>query len=78
MKPIGNIAKYADLSKPLSGADIKRALARAKAAQRPISIRQVAKAGYGLELIQPTEIARACALVCGRAIRPIPRFVSES
>lgn len=68
---LGNIAGKLDLSKPFTQADVRRALGEIKAP----TIRQVAKAGYGLELIQPTPVARACAAMAGRSIRPIPHFV---
>lgn len=42
---------------------------------KPLTLRQVAKAGYGLEMIQPTAIARVCAAMFGRRITPIPHFV---
>lgn len=71
MRPIGNVAGKLDLSKPFTQADVRRALGEIKAP----SIRQVAKAGYGIELLQPTPVARACAMLAGRVIRPIPRFV---
>lgn len=73
MKPIGNIAKYLDLRKPASQEDIRKALARAHADQRPKSIRQVAKAGYGLELLRPNIVAQAA----GTSLRPLPHFVKE-
>lgn len=71
MKPIGNVAGKLDLSKPFTQADVRRALGEIKTP----TIRQVAKAGYGLELLHPHPVARACATLFGRVIRPIPRFV---
>lgn len=68
---LGNVAGKLDLSRPFTQADIRRALGQTKAP----TIREVAKAGYGLEMIQPTHIARVCAALFGRSIRPIPHFV---
>ena len=38
------------------------------------TIRDAYKAGYELIYLMPTEIARACALVCGSKIRYLPQF----
>lgn len=70
---IGNIAKHLDLSKPFTQEDIRKALAKAQAEQRPMTIRQVAKAGYGLEYLIRNPIAAAC----GAQLPPLPRFVKE-
>lgn len=73
MKPIGNIARHVDLTRPFTQDDITRALARAKSAERPASIRQVAKAGYGLEFLRPSIVANAC----GAKLPTLPHFVKE-
>jgi hypothetical protein len=77
MKPVGNISQYIDLTKPQSAEAIRSAIRKAQAAQSPISVRDAAKAGYGLELIAAHPVARACATYMGRQIRPLPRFVKE-
>lgn len=72
MKPIGNIAGQLDLSKPVTQAQVEKALAKAN---KPLTVRQVAKAGYGLELLAATPIAELCAVQAGRRIAKLPRFV---
>lgn len=72
MKPIGNIARYVDLARPFTQDDITKALARAKGEERA-SIRQVAKAGYGLELLRPSVVA----IACGARLPTLPHFVKE-
>jgi hypothetical protein len=77
VKPIGNISKYIDLTKPQSAEAIRSAIKRMQAEEKPITVRTAAKAGYGLELIAAHPVARACATYVGRQIQPLPRFIKE-
>jgi hypothetical protein len=65
---VGNIAGHADLSRPLTQEQIEQALKRSLACP---TIRQIAKAGYGLEFLRPNAIARACKTT----LPALPRFV---
>lgn len=72
MKPIGNIAGHADLSRPLSQEDIARALARAS--KRP-TFKDAAKAGYTVEWLHLSPIARVIGQQYGQSLRALPRLV---
>jgi hypothetical protein len=77
MKPIGNIARHLDLRKPVTQEAVQKALRLARAEQEGVTIRQAAKAGYGLALLNPTAIAKACADQFKRRIPVLPMFVKE-
>lgn len=77
MKPIGNIAGHLDFRKPVTREAVEKALKRARAEQQGVTIKQAAKAGYGLQLLGPTAIAKACADQFNRRILMLPMFVKE-
>lgn len=79
MKHVGNIAKFLDLTKPVTREQIQKALKQAKAEEKrkTLTLPKLMDQGYVVEYLRPAFLAHSIANLFGRHIQWLPTIVKN-